>query len=83
MDNTQEKRQRAYAIWQEAKRAGMTTDDFVNYYTKDGFITDNAPQQLQDLGMLYSAKDLKNFLNKFLTPTGVITGMSYMGDKDK
>ncbi len=44
-----EKRARAYAMYQQAKNENLSIDAFVDKYTKNGRITDDAPDQLQDL----------------------------------
>lgn len=74
LTDSQEKRARAYSIYQQAKEAGMPTDEFVDKYTKDGEIIDTAPMQLQQMGDIFTLNDLKKYLRNFLpiaAPIGI------------
>lgn len=71
---SQEKRARAYSIYQQAKNNGMTTDAFVDKYTKNNMITPNAPINLQQLGEILTIDNIKKYLRNFLsvsTPIGI------------
>lgn len=72
----QEKRARAYSIYQQAKNNGMTTDDFVDFYTTDnGKIAKYAPGELQEIGSILTTENLKKYLRNFLsiaTPIGIV-----------
>lgn len=70
----QEKRARAYSILQQAKRENLSTDAFVNKYTKNGKIVSYAPYELQDMGNILTLDNLKKYLRNFLsvaTPIGI------------
>lgn len=74
LTNPQEKRARAYSIYQQAKEAGMSTDKFVDKYTENGKIVDKAPMQLQQMGEILTLEDLKKYLRNFLSiaaPIGI------------
>lgn len=72
----QEKRARAYSIYQQAKNNGMTTDDFVDFYTTDnGKIAKYAPGELQEIGSILTTENLKKYLRNFLSiaaPIGIV-----------
>ena len=72
----QEKRARAYSIYQQAKNNGMTTDDFVDFYTTDnGKIAKYAPGELQEIGSIFTTENLKKYLRNFLSiaaPIGIV-----------
>ena len=67
LTDPQEKRAKAYSIYQQAKEAGMSTDEFVDKYTKDGEIIDTAPMQMQQMGDIFTLNDLKKYLRNFLS----------------
>lgn len=73
---SQEKRARAYSIYQQAKNNGMTTDDFVDFYTTDnGKIAKYALGELQEIGSILTTENLKKYLRNFLsiaTPIGIV-----------
>lgn len=69
----QEKRQRAYAMLEKAKREGISTDEFVDKYSQNGYITNSAPVQLQQLGMVFTVENLKKYLKNFLSISAAIT----------
>ena len=74
LTDPQEKRARAYAIYQEAKDRKMSTDELVDLFTENGKISKDAPEQLYVSGQVMSPNDIKKYLNKFLTlsiPIGV------------
>lgn len=56
-----EKRARAYSLYQEAKKEGISTDAFVDKYTKNGRISDDAPNQLQDLANIMTPRNIGGF----------------------
>lgn len=67
VSNPQERRARAYAMMQEAKRRGISTDELVDMYTIEGHIYGEAPDQLVDLGMSYTPENLKKYLKGFMS----------------
>lgn len=73
--DSQEKRARAYSIYQQAKDSGMSTDEFVDFYTTDkGNIAKYAPAQLRQMGAILTTENLKKYLRNFLsiaTPIGI------------
>lgn len=69
----QERRARAYAMYQEAVRRNMTTNQLVDMYTKNGIISSEAPKQLRSLGKVYKPQDMKKFLNHFLSLSVPVT----------
>lgn len=71
--NSQERRARAYEMYQEAQRRGLTTDQLVDMYTVEGDILGEAPQSLRDLGMVYTPDNLKKYLNGFLSISAPVT----------
>lgn len=74
---SQEKRARAYSIYQQAKDSGMSTDEFVDFYTTDkGNIAKYAPIQLRQMGAILTPNNLKKYLRNFLSvgmPIGITT----------
>lgn len=82
---SQEKRARAYSIYQQAKNNGMTTDDFVDFYTTDnGKIASYAPYELKDMGSILTLDNLKKYLRNFLSvgmPIGIT--VPYINNKNK
>lgn len=73
--DSQEKRARAYSIYQQAKDSGMSTDEFVDFYTTDkGNIAKYAPAQLRQMEAILTTENLKKYLRNFLsiaTPIGI------------
>lgn len=73
--DSQEKRARAYSIYQQAKDCGMSTDEFIDFYTTDkGNIAKYAPAQLRQMGAILTTENLKKYLRNFLsiaTPIGI------------
>ena len=68
----QERRARAYSIYQQARREGLTIDEFVDKYESS---TSPQHQQLRNLLGLYTKDNLKKFLKDFLS-IGVPTSVS-------
>lgn len=69
-----EKRARLMSVLQQAKSANMSTDAFVDKYTKNNMITPNAPINLQQLGEILTIDNIKKYLRNFLsvsTPIGI------------
>lgn len=80
----QEKRARAYSILQQAKAKNMSTDDFVDAYTRNGKIVPYAPHELRDMGSILTLDNLKKYLRNFLSvgmPIGITT--PYIDNKNK
>lgn len=74
-----EKRARLMAIRQLAEDAGMTTDAFVNKYTKNNRIIPTAPMNLRQLGEILTVDNIKKGLNNFLSisaPIGIATSIN-------
>lgn len=66
--DSQEKRARVYSIYQQAKDSGMSTDEFVDFYTTDkGNIAKYAPAQLRQMGAILTTENLKKYLRNFLS----------------
>lgn len=80
----QEKRARAYSILQQAKEKNMSTDDFVDAYTKDGKIIPYAPYELRDMSSILTLDNLKKYLRNFLS-VGMPIGITapYIDNKNK
>lgn len=80
----QEKRARAYSILQQAKEKNMSTDDFVDAYTRNGKIVPYAPDELQDMGSILTLDNLKKYLRNFLS-VGMPIGITapYINNKNK
>lgn len=69
-----EKRARLMSVLQQAKSANMSTDAFVDKYTKNNMITSNAPINLRQLGEILTIDSIKKYLRNFLsvsTPIGI------------
>lgn len=69
-----EKRARFMSVLQQAKEANMSTDAFVDKYTKNNRITSNAPINLQQLGEILTVNNIKKYLRNFLSvsaPLGI------------
>lgn len=80
----QEKRARAYSILQQAKKKNMSTDDFVDAYTRNGKIVPYASHELQDMGSILTLDNLKKYLRNFLSvgmPIGIT--IPYIDNKNK
>lgn len=80
----QEKRARAYSILQQAKAKNMSTDDFVDAYTRNGEIVPYAPHELRTMGSILTLDNLKKYLRNFLSvsmPIGITT--PYIDNKNK
>lgn len=74
-----EKRARLIAVRQLAKDAGMTTDAFVDKYTKNNRILPTAPMNLRQLGEILTVDTIKKGLNNVLsiaTPLGIETSIN-------
>lgn len=74
-----EKRARLIAVRQLAKDAGMTTDAFVDKYTKNNRILPTAPMNLRQLGEILTVDTIKKGLNNVLsiaTPLGIATSIN-------
>lgn len=74
-----EKRARLMATYQQAKDAHMTTDAFVDKYTKNGRITSEAPMNLRQLNEILTVDNLKKLLKNFLSvsaPLGIVTSIN-------
>lgn len=63
----QEKRARAYSLYQQAKNMNISTDEFVDNYTRNGSITNEAPMELRQMGKILTPKNLKKYLRDFLS----------------
>lgn len=80
----QEKRARAYSILQQAKEKNMSTDAFVDAYTRNGKIVPYAPYELLDMGSILTLDNLKKYLRNFLSvsmPIGITA--PYIDNKNK
>lgn len=77
----QEKRARAYSIYQQAKDYNINTDEMVDMFTTpDGVAVPYAPQQLNDMTYMFTPSNLKKYLNRFLgiaAPVGISTPLLY------
>ncbi len=70
----QEKRARAMSIYQAAKDANMSTDEFIDTYSKAGKIVQTAPEYLRAMGNILTVEDLKKYIKNFLSlsaPIGI------------
>lgn len=67
LTDPQEKRARAYSILQQAKDEGLSTDAFVDSYTKNGKISEDTPYQLRQMGKILTIENLKKYLKNFLS----------------
>lgn len=76
LTESQEKRARAYSILQQARDSGMSTDEFIDFYTTDkGNIAKYAPVQLRQMGAILTTENLKKYLRNFLSiaaPIGIV-----------
>ena len=72
----QEMRSEAYAVIQQAKREGLSIDEFIKEnFNKNGEIKGYASEQLKRLSYVLTIDDIKKFVNNLLsiaTPIGVI-----------
>lgn len=69
----QERRARAYAMIQEAKRRGISTDELIDMYTVEGELLGEAPGQLLGLSKVYTPENLKKYLKNFLSVATPVT----------
>lgn len=67
-----EKRARLMSVLQQAKSANMSTDAFVDKYTKNNMITPNAPRNLRQLGEILTIDNIKKYLRNFLSVSAPI-----------
>ncbi len=67
-----EKRARLMSVLQQAKSANMSTDAFVDKYTKNDMITSNAPINLRQLGEILTIDNIKKYLRNFLSVSAPI-----------
>ena len=81
----QEKRARAYSIYQQAKDSNISTDEMVDMFTTpDGTPLPYAPGQLRDMAYIFTTGNLKKYLNGFLglsAPIGINVPLLYNQDK--
>ena len=77
----QEKRARAYSIYQQAKDNNITTDEIVDMFTtSDGTPISYTPDQLRDMAYIFTPDNLKKYLNGFLglsAPMGIFATTTY------
>ena len=62
----------------------MSTDAFVDAYTRNEKIVPYAPDELQDMGSILTLDNLKKYLRNFLSvsiPIGITAPYIYDGDK--
>ena len=57
---------------QEAKRRNLSIDDFVDSFTNNNVIVDNAPENLRCLGLSYTPENIKKFMKNFLSITSPV-----------
>ena len=69
LTDPQEKRARAYSLYQQAKRNKLSLDKFVDAFIENGKIAPYAPQELHDLGSIFTINNLKKYLKNFLSVT--------------
>lgn len=73
---SQEKRARAYSIYQQVRDSGKSIDDFIDYYTTDNNkIATYAPEQLREIGEILTPNNIKKYLRNFLSigaPVGIV-----------
>lgn len=73
---SQEKRARAYSIYQQVRDSGKSIDDFIDYYTTDNNkIATYAPEQLREIGEILTPNNIKKYLKDFLsigTPISIV-----------
>lgn len=76
LTQSQEKRARAYSIYQQVKDSGKSIDDFIDYYTTDNNkIATYAPEQLREIGEILTPNNIKKYLKDFLsigTPISIV-----------
>lgn len=76
LTQSQEKRARAYSIYQQVKDSGKSIDDFIDYYTTDNNkIATYAPEQLREIGEILTPNNIKKYLKVFLsigTPISIV-----------
>ena len=68
----QEKRARAYSLYEQAKAEGVSTDEFVDKYTKNGSIISDSPMELRQMGKILTPANIKKYLKNFLSVTSPI-----------
>lgn len=73
INDIQERRANAYAMMQEAKRQGLTIDQFVDKYLKNDKVASGTPEQLEYLSYIYKPEELKKFMKGFLSVTAPVT----------
>ncbi len=74
-----EKRARLMSVRQLAEDAGMTTDAFVDKYTKNNRIIPSAPMNLRQLGEILTVDTIKKGLNNILSiaaPLSIATSIN-------
>ena len=72
VQDAQERRSQAYSMLQEAKRRNLSIDDFVDSFTNNNVIVDNAPENLRCLGLSYTPENIKKFMKNFLSITSPV-----------
>lgn len=76
LTQSQEKRARAYSIYQQIRDSGKSIDDFIDYYTTDNNkIATYAPEQLREIGEILTPNNIKKYLKNFLSigaPIGIV-----------
>lgn len=76
LTQSQEKRARAYSIYQQVRDSGKSIDDFIDYYTTDNNkIATYAPEQLREIGEILTPNNIKKYLRNFLSigaPVGIV-----------
>lgn len=73
LSSGQERRARAYAMTQEAKRRGISTDELVDMYTVEDELMGEAPKGLLELSRVYTPENLKKYLKGFLSVATPVT----------
>ena len=83
LQDPQEKRARAIPTILESKQKGIPIDELIDNYTDiNGNIKEDAPGQLRDLGEILDNKNLKKYLNNFLSVTAPITIYNKLKQQD-
>ena len=83
LKDPQEKRARAIPTILESKQKGIPIDELIDNYTDiNGNIKEDAPGQLRDLGEILDNKNLKKYLNNFLSVTAPITIYNKLKQQD-
>lgn len=76
LTQSQEKRARAYSVYQQVRDSGKSIDDFIDYYTTDNNkIATYAPEQLREIGEILTPNNIKKYLRNFLSigaPVGIV-----------